>query len=152
MESLPIWLLGFARSYLGYSFFNAAITVLLIGFFAAFRNIFVDHNGWHLRQIFVGTDLALALLCLGLGTFFFLIYRHLFTNLTANTAAILGGAAGSGLILFFVIYMPAMMTEKLAHHPTNQPTLILLIVNFIVGAIPLAGALVLYTEFLGRPL
>jgi len=141
-----------AHNYLGNPVVGAIASVLIIGAGAFGRNFFVDADGWHRRQVFVGTDLSLAFLGVGLGTLFSLFYRYLFTKLVVQTAVILGAAASVGFVLFFLMFMAAVATEKVAHKPGARPSLNLLLINLITGALPLGGALALFSKYLGHSL
>jgi len=155
VQGANTWIISlarFTRDYLGDPAISASVSVLVTAAAALSRNFFIEHSGWHRRQIFVGTDLNLAFLGIGLGTLFFLLHRYLFAKLEVRTAVILGLAAGTGLIIFFLMFMVALATEKLAHAPNASPSLNLLFINLITGALPLGGALALFARYLGHSL
>ena len=149
IDALAQFALGIVVHYLGDPLIDSIVSVTVIGFIALFRNSLVDHRSWNLRHAFVGSDFTIALLGVGLGTFFYLIFRYLFTPLNANSTILIASAVVVLLVVFMLTFVLTITTERLANEPL-QKLRIILIINLTAGALPLVGVICLFTRYLGH--
>jgi len=133
------------------SYWNAVAEAGLIAVFAAiiavFRNWAVHGPAFHLRFAFIGGDLLIGFV--GIGVLLFV--RMIFEELTQQSPDVYRLALGACSI--FVAALPlfaaSVLTERRIHGPPFQRRLGALGVNLVAGALPLSCAVFVISLTIG---
>jgi hypothetical protein len=130
---------------------EAVGVVCITALYAFFRNWAVEGPAFNRRFLFVGSDLMIGFIGIGLVLFFRMVCQYLL-NTPSNEVELFAMGVSSIFVAAVPLFYTCIQTEQIIYGPPRPRWRGLLGINVVAGALPLGGAMYLVANlFEGCP-